>query len=123
MTHQEEMIEYLVEGSVTSAISGYLKGTEPHAQKQIERDSNKKTLTKKQKEELLEKLDDMIDNSNRILTSPRFSHFVADVLLSFSAIAPLFKLVTRAVTTKDRKAYREALYDLRSKVKAIPTKG
>ena len=80
----------------------------------------KGTITKEEKAKALDEIDDLIDNSNRVFTPPTFTKGLITGLIPGLGWA---SMIGRAVSTKDRKQYREMLYDLRSVVKAAKVKG
>jgi hypothetical protein len=83
----------------------------------------KQRISKERKIKILAKIDDAIDNSNRIMTHATAGHAVAGAALSHftNGWSDLGYLAGRMLNSNDRAAFRETLYDLRAEVKALQT--
>lgn len=100
-----------------SAVSDYFLGHDHDALDKIKA-SMKGKVTKAQKQAALDEIDDLIDNSNRTFTMPTLAKGIIAQVVPGAGIAAI---LTRLTSLKDRKKYREMLYDLRSVVKATKT--
>ncbi len=72
------------------------------------------------KAKLIEQIDDMIDNSNRIFTSSSPKQWLVGIGLSTVTfgLSNFISYIWRLVNSDDRKEFKEKLMDLRNKVKA-----
>ena len=102
-----------------NVLTDFFLGHDPNALSKI-KEKMKGTITKEEKAKALDEIDDLIDNSNRVFTPPTFTKGLITGLIPGLGWA---SMIGRAVSTKDRKQYREMLYDLRSVVKAAKVKG
>lgn len=132
---EEEGEEHLNEG----AIEAYFTGINKDQLKDLKGEL-KNGITQSEKDKMLEVLDKMIDNSNRVLTD---SSFITGAFTDFSAfcvaiglggvagvtLLPVGGLLalgyiirTLLRATSDRASFREACMDLRAEVKAAKVK-
>lgn len=80
--------------------------------------------TNHQKETALKEIDEMIDNSNRIITNHSFTDWLADIGLSIvtAGLSSFVRVIMRATNGGDRKRFKEALYKLRGEIATIKVK-
>ena len=106
--------EQLSEGVLSSFFAGTDDDNLKKLQKQL-----KDGITAREQEKMLDEIDEMIDNSNRIFTSSSFGKAIADLGLFglTSGLGYVIKVVYRAVNG-DRESFRDACFDLRNMVKA-----
>ena len=115
----QELIEELVSPLEENAISRFATGMDDaHVAELQERIKNMK-LTRAKKEEMLEEIDELIDNSNRIFTQTNLLRTLAS--MPIYGVLGMVSAVTRVLNAKDRKAYREILHDMRHAVKSAKT--
>ena len=110
--------EQLSEGMLSS----FFAGTDDDTLKDIQ--SNlKKGISSREKEKMLDELDEMIDNSNRVMSPSSFTQFLGDIgLIGLTGGLGYWAKVIYRLSNGDRKKFREACMDLRAEVKAAKVK-
>ena len=80
--------------------------------------------TQEEKNKAIAEIDELIDDSNRILTYSSFSKFLvaAGMSLITAGILEYCRIGIRLEQSNVRNAFRESLMDLRSQVKSIKVK-
>jgi hypothetical protein len=115
-----DLIQYLVEGTEIQegTVGKFFTGIDQDEFKKLKDAASATSITKADKEKLIDQIDDAIDNSNRVLTPPTFLHFLGTVI----PYAGLASAITRAIKSNDRKEYRHSLNQLRMIAVAIKVK-
>jgi len=132
--NKEKMVDFLVEGFYDEDLKqeemisegfmdAHFSGIDKDELSRLRQVARSKKMDKYEKEKALEDIDDLIDNSNRVLTSYNIPHFLAGAVMNSvtAGLSSLIKVVNRASNARDRKSYREALHQIRSVIVAIKT--
>lgn len=113
----QTLVEYFVHGEAPleeGFVDQLFTGMDDDAKAKIEKNLADGIKSESDRKRILNKLDDMIDDSNRQWT---FSNFKS-ALLSVLPLGAIIYLISRLSNKSDAKEFRETLYDLRSLVKA-----
>jgi hypothetical protein len=114
----EEFIEKVMlfdDSLKENSLMTHFTGIDEGAYKELET----KIINSKNKTETLKQIDDLIENSDRIMTYHSFKEFVMGGFISIptGSIGAFVRMWIRLSNTKDRAEFKERLMDLRNKVK------
>ena len=120
-TQLVEMVQEQLTPLSEGFLEKYFSGTDDDLETKIRAGLAKGIKTESDRKKMLDKIDDAIDNSNRIVSPTDFTQYIVTFLSALFAgpLLVIVRAIVRRNSTDQRKAFREIMYKLRTEVKAL----